>query len=173
MRALRYHGPKDIRVEHDVDEPKCGDNQIKVKPAFVGICGTDLHEYSSPTFIPSKENPHPITKESMPVGLGHEFSGTVVEIGSKVQNSPVKVGDLVAVQPTLACNDCGACKEGFINCCDSAGFVGLSGGGGGLSDFVCIDSNFIHKLPDNVPLDVGGKLGFPFLFMTNEPTDCS
>jgi hypothetical protein len=53
--------------------------------AFVGICGTDLHEYSNPTFIPSKEHPHPVTGESMPVGFGHEFSGTVVEIGSKAQ----------------------------------------------------------------------------------------
>jgi len=39
MRALRYHGPKDLRVEHDLPEPTCGDDQIKVKPAFVGICG--------------------------------------------------------------------------------------------------------------------------------------
>lgn len=75
MRALRYHGTsflpyqliltssgvKDLRVEHDVEEPKCGPDQIKVKPAFVGICGTDLHEYFSPTFIPGKDSPHPVT----------------------------------------------------------------------------------------------------------------
>ena len=42
MRALRYHGTKDLRVDDDVPEPKCGPNQIKIKPAFIGICGTDL-----------------------------------------------------------------------------------------------------------------------------------
>jgi threonine dehydrogenase-like Zn-dependent dehydrogenase len=126
-------------------------------PAFVGICGTDLHKYSSPTFIPSKKHPHLVTGESIPVGFGHEFSGTVVEIGSKVQNKGgLKVGDHVAVQPTICCFQCPSCKQNFLNCCDKGGFVGLSGGGGGLSDFVCVDSSFVHKLPANVPLDVGG-----------------
>lgn len=154
MRALRYHGVKDLRVEHDVPEPECKADQIKVKPAFVGICGTDLHEYSTPTFIPGKENPHPVTGESMPIVIGHEFSGTVLEVGSKVQTD-LKAGDKVCVQPTIACFSCGACKDGAINCCDSAGFVGLSGGGGGLSDAVCVGKDFVFKLPDHVDLDVG------------------
>ncbi|KAK5095564.1 hypothetical protein LTR70_003487 [Exophiala xenobiotica] len=154
MRALRYHGVKDLRVDQDVPEPKCGEDQIKVKPAFVGICGTDLHEYFSPTFTPSKESPHPVTGESMPVVIGHEFSGTVLEIGPKVKTT-LQVGDKVAVQPTIACFDCGACKEGFINCCDSAGFVGLSGGGGGMSEAVCVGGDFVFKLPPNIDLDVG------------------
>jgi threonine dehydrogenase-like Zn-dependent dehydrogenase len=130
---------------------------VRRAPAFVGICGTDLHEYVTPTFIPSKESPHPVTGESMPVGFGHEFSGTVTEIGSKAHNKAgLKVGDHVAVQPTICCSQCPSCKQNFLNCCDKAGFVGLSGGGGGLSDFVCIDESFVHKLPANVSLDVGG-----------------
>lgn len=156
MRALRYHGVKDLRVEHDIPEPECGDEQIKVKPAFVGICGTDLHEYSSPTFIPSKDAPHPVTKESMPIVIGHEFSGTVLEIGSKVKTD-LKIGDKVAVQPTICCFECGACEEGFINCCDKAGFIGLSGGGGGLSEAVCAGGDFVFKLPDGIDLDIGGE----------------
>ena len=156
MRALRYHGVKDLRVDNDIPEPKCASHQIKVQPAFVGICGTDLHEYSSPTFIPQPGHPHPITNEVLPVGLGHEFSGTVVEVGSDVQNKSVKVGDKVAVQPTLCCFNCPPCEQGYLNCCDSAGFVGLSGGGGGLSDYVCVDNSFVFKLPENTPLDIGG-----------------
>jgi len=156
MRALRYHGIKDLRVDYDVPEPKCGDDQIKVKPAFVGICGTDLHEYSSPTFIHSKEKPHPVTGESMPIVIGHEFSGTVLEIGSNVKTD-LKVGDQVAVQPTIACFKCGSCKEGLLNCCDHAGFVGLSGGGGGLSEAVCVGGEYVFKLPPNINLDVGGE----------------
>ncbi|KIV77641.1 hypothetical protein PV11_09429 [Exophiala sideris] len=153
MRALRYHGIKDLRLEHDVPEPKCGDNQVKIKPAFCGICGTDLHEYFSPTFIPGKDSPHPITKEVMPVAIGHEFSGEVVEIGAKVDTS-LKPGDKVAVQPTLACFSCEPCHGGHINSCEKGGFVGLSGGGGGMTDFVCVDPQFVFKLPDNISLDV-------------------
>jgi len=93
----------------------------------------------------------------MPIVIGHEFSGTVLEIGHKVTNKDVKVGDKVAVQPTVACFKCPACQDGFINCCDSAGFVGLSGGGGGLSDAVCVGGDFVFKLPDQIDLDVGGK----------------
>ena len=156
MRALRYHGVQDLRVDYDVPEPQCLDHQVKVKPVFVGICGTDLHEYWTPTFVPPKDKPHPVTHESMPIVLGHEFSGTIVEIGSKVKtDSDLKVGDHVAVQPTICCFKCSPCEDGAVNCCDSAGFVGLSGGGGGLSDFVCVDGQFIHKLPPGIPLDLG------------------
>jgi threonine dehydrogenase-like Zn-dependent dehydrogenase len=42
MRALRCHGIRDLRLDEDVPEPKCKDNEIKIKPAYVGICGSDL-----------------------------------------------------------------------------------------------------------------------------------
>lgn len=45
MRAARYYGIKDIQIKYDVPRPKCEAGQVKVEPAFVGICGTDLHEY--------------------------------------------------------------------------------------------------------------------------------
>ena len=68
----------------------------------------------------------------------------------------LKPGDKVAVQPTIACfTNCNPCAEGYINCCDSAGFVGLSGGGGGMSDAVCVDAQFVFKLPKHIDLDVG------------------
>ncbi|RMZ91602.1 hypothetical protein DV736_g1191, partial [Chaetothyriales sp. CBS 134916] len=141
MRALRYHGPSDLRVDKDVPAPTCGPGQVKIKPVFVGICGTDLHEYSTPTFIPQPGAPHPLTNETWPVAIGHEFSGTVLEIGANAQLPYAK--------------GLKACRESHINSCDSAGFVGLSGGGGGMSDEVCIDGRFVFKLPDGVGLDIG------------------
>ncbi len=58
MRAARYYGIEDIRVE-EIDEPKCKEGHVKIRPAFVGICGTDLHEYmGGPTFAPV--TPHPV-----------------------------------------------------------------------------------------------------------------
>ncbi len=60
MRALRFHAAKDLRLE-DIAEPKQpGPGQVLVRNRFVGICGTDLHEYSyGPIFIPTE--PHPFT----------------------------------------------------------------------------------------------------------------
>lgn len=69
--------------------------------------------------------PHPITGEKVPVTLGHEFSGVVEEIGAGVKH--VEIGDRVVVQPIIYDDTCGACKDGFINCCEKLGFVGLSG----------------------------------------------
>ena len=69
--------------------------------------------------------PHPITKEKVPLTLGHEFGGTIEEIGEDVRD--IKVGSRVAVQPITYDGTCNACKEGYINCCDNNGFVGLSG----------------------------------------------
>lgn len=70
-------------------------------------------------------SPHPITKEKVPLTLGHEFSGTIEEIGEGVLD--IKVGSRVTVQPIIYDGTCNACKEGYINCCDNNGFIGLSG----------------------------------------------
>ena len=69
--------------------------------------------------------PHPITKEKVPLTVGHEFSGTIEETGEDVHD--IKVGSRVVVQPIIYDGTCNACKEGYINCCDNNGFIGLSG----------------------------------------------
>ena len=45
MKAARFYGKEDIQIKDDVPRPVVGEGQVKVEPAFVGICGTDLHEY--------------------------------------------------------------------------------------------------------------------------------
>ncbi|KAF2112989.1 chaperonin 10-like protein [Lophiotrema nucula] len=151
MRAARYYGKEDIRIETDVAEGECGEGQVRVAPAFVGICGTDIHEFFQPTFAPLE--PHPLTRETVPITIGHEFSGIVTEVGKGVVS--VREGQHVAVQPTLYCGECAACRTNAENVCHKGGFVGLSGGGGGLSDSVVVAEISVLRLPDNVPLDVG------------------
>ncbi|KAF7562250.1 hypothetical protein G7046_g1897 [Stylonectria norvegica] len=151
MRAARYYGKEDIRIE-DIPEPSVQEGQIKIAPAFVGICGTDLHEYlGGPNFCPSTA--HPVTHETIPVTLGHEFSGIVKEIGSGVTG--FKIGQACAVQPTIFCGHCAACDSGAQNVCHSGGFVGLSGGGGGLSEAVCVNATHVLPLPENLTLEEG------------------
>lgn len=125
----------------------------QIRPAFCGICGTDLHEYLGGANLIPKDTPHPITNETLPLALGHEFSGTVEEIGDDVQN--VKTGDRVCVQPMIYDGECLSCTRGLVNCCDKNGFVGLSGWGGGMSEHVVVLQDAVKKLPDNVSLEVG------------------
>jgi len=151
MKAVRFHGKEDLRFE-SIPEPKCGAGQVKVKPAWCGICGSDLHEYmGGPSLCPT--TPHPITGEQVPLTFGHEFSGVIEEIGEGVSDK-FAVGDRVCIQPIIYDGECGACKDGYINCCYKNGFVGLSGWGGGLSEHIVVPEYAIYKLPDNVGLDV-------------------
>lgn len=108
-----------------------------------------------PSFSPS--SPHPVTKESIPITIGHEFSGTIVELGPDIPAAyaSLAVGQKVAVQPTIYCRQCGACKNQAENACSNGGFVGLSGGGGGISDNVVVPAEACLPLPANVGLDVG------------------
>ncbi|GAB7360463.1 hypothetical protein MBLNU230_g8415t1 [Neophaeotheca triangularis] len=155
MSALRFHGKEDLRLEQ-IEEPKCGKGQIKIKPAWCGICGSDLHEYmGGPSLVPT--TPHPITGESVPVTFGHEFSGTIEEIGEGVDGK-YSVGDRVCVQPIIYDGTCGSCQDGLVNCCDQNGFVGLSGWGGGLSEHVVVPDYAVYQLPDNVSMEIGALI---------------
>src|SRR5690625_2889222 len=98
MRAAVWHGLKDIRVEKK-DIPKVSSNQVKVKVAWAGICGSDLHEYTTgPVTLPA-DSPDPLTGVQAPLTMGHEFAGVVEEVGSDV--SQVKAGDRVAINPLI------------------------------------------------------------------------
>ena len=88
--------------------------------------------------------------------MGHELAGVVSEVGEDV--SAIHVGDRVVVNPVLSDGECGACKRGEPNCCVQIGFIGLNGGGGGLSDAMVVDAGRVFRLPDTVGTDIGGEL---------------
>jgi threonine dehydrogenase-like Zn-dependent dehydrogenase len=91
-----------------------------------------------------------VTQETIPITFGHEFSGVVKDPG----DSDFEVGDPVVVQPSIFCSSCAACDAKAENVCHNSGFIGLSGGGGGLSDALTVPAEAVLKLPNNVPLDV-------------------
>jgi (R,R)-butanediol dehydrogenase/meso-butanediol dehydrogenase/diacetyl reductase len=150
MRAAVYYGNHQVKIE-DVPEPTVGEGQVKVRVSRNGICGTDLHEYfDGPIFISA--NPHPLTGGSMPVVMGHEFSGVVTEVGKGVAD--ISEGEHVTIEPIYRCGECRPCKTGRYNVCKQIGFHGLMADGG-MAEHTVVPRNQVHKLPDTVSLEMG------------------
>lgn len=147
MRAARYYGQHDIRVE-EVDEPQVREpDDVLVQVAYCGICGTDLHEYAvGPIVTPT--TPHPLTGVTLPQTLGHEFSARVVEVGADVRD--VAVGDRVAIMPAIVCGRCRYCRRGQGHLCVQFACTGLSAETGGLADLALVKEYQVAKLPDEV-----------------------
>lgn len=157
MRAVVYHGPRDIRVE-DIPEPSGpGRGEILVKPQWCGICGTDLHEYTSGPIVTPVE-PHPLNGAKNPQVLGHEFSATVVEIGEGVGS--VRVGDRVSIMPLIFCGTCDMCRRGQNHMCRTMACTGLSSATGGLAELAVVNEYQVARLPDEVT-DVQGAVVEP------------
>lgn len=153
MRAARYHGVKDIRVE-EVSEPDgdLGPTQVLIAPRWCGICGTDLHEYVAGPIVTPAE-PHPLTGAVLPQILGHELSADVVAVGDEVTN--VAPGDRISVMPLVFCGRCYFCRRGLNHLCERMGCFGLSWRWGGLSGLGVVESYQAWPLPDEVSYEQG------------------
>ena len=149
MRAARFYDQKDIRIE-DIERPTAGPDDVLIDIAWCGICGTDIHEYQDgPIFIPPKGSPHPVTGEEAPITLGHEFSGTVADVGNNVTD--LKVGQNVVVEPYVIHKEYWGTDNYHLT--PDQNFIGLAGGGGGLAEQIAVDQHWVHPIPDNLPLD--------------------
>ncbi|MGO1522293.1 MAG: 2,3-butanediol dehydrogenase [Nesterenkonia sp.] len=151
MRAVLYYGKEDLRIE-DVQEPQLHPGTVKIAPAYNGICGSDLHLYQDGPIppAPTAQEPHPLSGETLPTILGHEFSGVVEEIDEGVTG--LSVGDPVVVEPLMVDGTCPACQKGAYNLCEKMGFIGISGRGGGMSEHIVVDKQWVHPVGE-IPLD--------------------
>lgn len=123
----------------DIEEPIINDDQVKIKVAYSGICGSDIHSF--------KGEYNNITP---PVVLGHEFSGIVTEIGKNVTG--IKVGDRVTSETTFKiCGVCEYCKTGDYNLCSTRKGLGTQANGS-FAEFVVARKESVHLLPENVDL---------------------
>src|SRR5579884_2363211 len=155
MRALRFHGAHDLRLE-DVPEPSApGADEVVVRPANCGICGTDLHEYTAGPIVTPVE-PHPLTGAQNPQILGHEFAGEVVAVGGQVTR--VREGDRVAIMPLAYCGRCSYCRRGLQHLCATMGCVGLSHAWGGMAELAKVAEYQIVRLPDGVSYEQGALI---------------
>jgi (R,R)-butanediol dehydrogenase/meso-butanediol dehydrogenase/diacetyl reductase len=151
MKAARYYKRGDIRIEQ-IPIPKVQPGTVGIDVAFCGICGTDLHEYmDGPIFIPSA-CPHPISGECAPLTLGHEMSGTIYEVGDGITD--LKVGDKVVVEPYIIDDkvDTSANNNAY-HLSPNMSFIGLGGGGGGLSEKIVVKRRWVHPVGPDMQLD--------------------
>jgi (R,R)-butanediol dehydrogenase/meso-butanediol dehydrogenase/diacetyl reductase len=147
VRAARFHGKSDIRVE-DVDVPRIkASDDVLVEVLWCGICGTDLHEYMVGPIV-TPVSPHPLTGVTIPQTLGHEFSARVVEAGADVTD--VKVGDRVSIMPAIVCGRCHWCRRGLGHLCVKFACTGLSAETGGLAQYAVLKDYQLATLPDEV-----------------------
>lgn len=154
MKAAKWYAKKDIRIEEVPEPPAPGPGEVKIKVAWCGICGSDLHEYlAGPIFIPT--SPHPLTGTQAPIILGHEFSGEVVAVGEGV--STVRVGDLVAPDACQHCGVCVTCREGRYNVCEKLAFTGLMADGA-FAAYVNVPAELCYVLPPGFDLEAASLI---------------
>jgi len=142
MKAIKYHGPKDIELI-ELAKPTPGKGEALVKVVYCGICGTDIHAYKMGGIF------------DWELVLGHEAVGIVEEVGDEVEC--VKVGDRVAVGPPGDCGDCYSCNMGNPNTCPNAfpNTLGIGPGTqGAYSEYVLSKHprNELFRIPDGVEL---------------------
>jgi alcohol dehydrogenase/L-iditol 2-dehydrogenase len=140
--AVVNYGPEKGSVEiREVDKPSIGDEDVLVKVSNVGVCGSDLHQWTADHSW----------KVNYPVVLGHEFGGVVVEKGNRVTGW--KVGDRV-VSETAAVIDANnhMTKMGLYNLDPSRKGFG-NGVNGAMTRFVNVPARCLHKVPDHVPFE--------------------
>jgi threonine dehydrogenase-like Zn-dependent dehydrogenase len=159
MKALCWHGKKDIRYDTVPDPTIEHGRDVIIKVSSCAICGSDLHLYDG--FMPTMQHGDI---------MGHEFMGEVVEVGG--DNKRLKIGDRVVIPFTIICGECDQCKRGNFSVCErsnrnkemadkvfghsTAGLFGyshLTGGyAGGQAEYVRVpfaDASAV-KIPDGL-----------------------
>lgn len=127
----------------DIDLGHPNENEVLIDVAACGVCGTDVHIYHG------DKGSAPVNP---PVILGHELSGVVKEIGSKV--TTVKVGDHVTVDPNIYCGKCHYCKIGKKHLCENLFAVGVNRNGG-FAEQCMVPETQCFILDKNIPLEWG------------------
>src|SRR5205823_9225340 len=142
MKAAALTASKKMEIVELADaEPAAG--EVKLRVAYCGICGSDMHEYES-------DNPMRVLGVMQPV-MGHEFSGTVVAVGDGVTS--VRVGQLATGNPGAGCGSCAYCDAGRENLCRAGGNGGVGyTRAGAYAEYVTMPERSVVVLPDSADL---------------------
>ncbi len=134
MKAIVKKKPERGVWMEDVPMPVIGPNDVLIKIKKAAICGTDLHIYKWDEWAQQTIK--------TPVIIGHEYMGTVVEVGSEVDR--VKVDERVTVEGHIACGFCRNCRRGRQHICDNTIGIGVTRDGG-FAEYISVPAkNVLH-----------------------------
>jgi L-iditol 2-dehydrogenase len=137
MNAAMFYGPKDVRFER-IEVPKPGPGELLVKVGAALTCGTDIKTY---------ERGHPTIIKKVPSTFGHEFSGTVEEVGEGVTR--FKPGSRICTCNAVPCGECFYCKTGHANLCENLTILN-----GAYAEYIVIPEIMVRKnvyeIPDHI-----------------------
>ena len=138
MKAAVFLGAGDIELK-DLPDPKPEPGEVVIRVGYCGICGSDLEAYATGMYETG-------------LTIGHEFAGTIVQVGPGV--SGWQVGDRVVVGDAVSCGDCQSCREGRLDACESLTMIGVTHDGG-MAEYVRFMACGLHHLPEKVTLRQG------------------
>ena len=131
----------------EIPEPKIGPNDVLIKIAKTAICGTDMHIYNWDAWA-RKTIP-------VPMAVGHEYCGRVIEVGSEVKG--LAVGDRVSGEGHITCGHCRNCRAGRRHLCRNTIGVGVNRPGA-FAEYLAIPADNAFKLPDSISDDIASIL---------------
>ncbi|WP_282609857.1 L-threonine 3-dehydrogenase [Pelagibius sp. Alg239-R121] len=131
----------------EVPEPICGANDVLIRIRKTAICGTDMHIYNWDDWA-QQTIPVPMT-------VGHEYVGTIVEVGANVAD--FKVGDRVSGEGHITCGHCRNCRAGKRHLCRNTSGVGVNRPGA-FAELVAIPASNAYPLPDDISDDLAAIL---------------
>lgn len=142
MKALVYEGPRQMNIR-DVPEPEVGPDEVLIKVAYSGICGSELSGYLGQNSL-----------RKPPLVMGHEFSGEIVELGPQVAwlKPNLAAGQRVTVNPLIYCGSCRACLAGRHNLCRQRQILGAHRPGS-YADLVKVPARQVYPLPEQLSLE--------------------
>ena len=147
MKALvKARAEKGIWLQ-DIAEPAVGPNDGLIRVRRTAICGTDMHIYNWDDWA-QKTIP-------VPMAVGHEYAGEVVELGSEVRG--VQVGDRVSGEGHITCGHCRNCRAGRRHLCRNTQGVGVNRAGA-FAEYLAIPATNVFRLPDAIDDEIASIL---------------
>lgn len=151
VKYARGDGYTELR---EVEQTHPASNEVVIAVKAAGVCGSDLHIYHDEMKTPLE----------IPVVIGHEFSGKIIETGSEVEE--FNIGDRVTAIPNIwTCGKCRYCRSGYINLCSTRRVLGYSSNGA-FAEYCTVPMDCLYKLPENVDF-LSGALTEPLACCTN------